>query len=139
MDRRFMRDLREAARILEPNEVVDHNDRGNRYRERGEYDRALREFDRALEIAPYMSQIHSNRGNAHAGKGHFERAIADYDEAVRLDPGRRGALCQQGGRETREWRYGGRAVGLRHGRQVGSGILRDLFQQGQPLSRQGRV
>ena len=55
-----MRDLREAVRILGPKEVVDHNDRGNRYRERGEYDRALREFDRALEIAPFVSQIYSN-------------------------------------------------------------------------------
>ena len=55
--------------------------------QQGQYDRAIRDFDRALAIRPGMVVAWRNRGLAHRNKGDFERAIADYDQAILLAPG----------------------------------------------------
>jgi lipoprotein NlpI len=52
-----------------------------------EYDRAIRDFDRAIALQPGLVVAWRNRGLAHREKGDFERAIADYDQAALLAPG----------------------------------------------------
>jgi len=54
--------------------------------EQGEYDRAIRDFDRALALQPGFVVAWKNRALAYKGKGDFERAIADYDQAILLAP-----------------------------------------------------
>lgn len=51
-----------------------------------EYDRAIRDFDRAIALQPGLVVAWRNRGVAHRDKGDFERAIADYDQAALLSP-----------------------------------------------------
>ncbi|HTK49280.1 MAG TPA: tetratricopeptide repeat protein [Gemmatimonadaceae bacterium] len=51
-----------------------------------EYDRAIRDFDRAIALQPGLVVAWRNRGLAHREKGDFERAIADYDQAALLSP-----------------------------------------------------
>jgi lipoprotein NlpI len=55
--------------------------------QQGEYDRAIRDFDRAIALRPGLVVAWRNRGLAHREKGDFERALADYDQAVLLAPG----------------------------------------------------
>jgi lipoprotein NlpI len=55
--------------------------------QQGEYDRAIRDFDRAIALQPGLVVAWRNRGLAHREKGDFERAIADYDQAALLTPG----------------------------------------------------
>jgi len=52
-----------------------------------EYDRAIRDFDRAIALQPGLVVAWRNRGLAHREKGDYERAIADYDQAALLSPG----------------------------------------------------
>ena len=111
-DRRFIRELRKAVGEAEAQEVAELNDRGNRYREMGDFDRALRDFDKAISMAPRVGELYSNRGNAHVGKGHYERAIADYDEAIRLRPEVGEYYTNRGGREARQRGHRGGAGGL---------------------------
>jgi lipoprotein NlpI len=54
--------------------------------QQGEYDRAIRDFDRAIALQPGLVVAWRNRGLAHREKGDFERAIADYDQAALLTP-----------------------------------------------------
>ena len=54
--------------------------------EQGEYDRAIRDFDRALALQPGFVVAWKNRALAYKGKGDLERAIADYDQAILLAP-----------------------------------------------------
>jgi lipoprotein NlpI len=54
--------------------------------QRGERDRAIRDFDRALAIRPGLMVAWRNRGLAYKQKGDFERALADYDQAILLSP-----------------------------------------------------
>ena len=52
----------------------------------GEYDRAIRNFDRALTLHPGLVVAWRNRALAHREKGDYERAIADYEHASVLAP-----------------------------------------------------
>jgi lipoprotein NlpI len=54
--------------------------------QQGEYDRAIRDFDRALALQPGLVVAWKNRGLAHKGKGDFERALADYEQAILFAP-----------------------------------------------------
>jgi len=53
---------------------------------KGELDRAIRAFGRAIEIAPQSSFAYLNRGLAYRRSGDPDRALADLDRAVRYAP-----------------------------------------------------
>lgn len=55
--------------------------------EQGDYDNAIRDFDRAIALQPGLVVAWKNRGLAHKGKGDFDRALADYDQALLYAPG----------------------------------------------------
>lgn len=58
--------------------------RGWEYDEKREYERAIRDYDRAIEINA-KPNYYTNRGLAYASMENYDRAIDDYDEAIRLD------------------------------------------------------
>jgi tetratricopeptide (TPR) repeat protein len=62
------------------------NKMGNAWYSKGEYDRAIADFDEAIRLDPKGPLPHDGRGNAWASKGEYDRAVADFDEAIRLDP-----------------------------------------------------
>ena len=59
--------------------------RGVAYGIKGDYERAIADFTRAIEIGrdPYA---YNDRGLAYELKGDYERAIADYDMAIEIFP-----------------------------------------------------
>lgn len=73
--------------ILEkPDFFEAHYQRGLGYLARHEYDKAIRTFDRALQIDPKSALSLSHRGFAHGGLGRFDACIADQEKALTLDP-----------------------------------------------------
>jgi tetratricopeptide (TPR) repeat protein len=62
------------------------NNRGLAYVKKGEYDRAIQDYDEAIRLDPNFAKAFNNRGAAYAAKGENDRAIQDYDEAIRLNP-----------------------------------------------------
>jgi len=60
--------------------------RGVSYGKKGEYDRAIADFTKALEINPRLAQAYYNRGVAYERKGEYDQAIADYTNALELSP-----------------------------------------------------
>src|SRR5258706_3801384 len=60
--------------------------RASAYMTRGDYDRAIHDYDRAVALDSTNSLAFSNRGFAYAGKGSVDRAIEDYDKAIQLNP-----------------------------------------------------
>jgi tetratricopeptide (TPR) repeat protein len=63
-----------------------YDNRGVEYTHKGEYDRAIADFDKALELNPSGVMAYDNRGAAYYSKGEYDRAIADFDKALGLDP-----------------------------------------------------
>ena len=60
--------------------------RGCAYRSKGDYDRAIADHTRAIELDPKYVSAYNNRGFAYGSKGDYNRAIADYTRAIELDP-----------------------------------------------------
>ena len=51
----------------------------------GAFDRALADFDRALQLDPRSALALTERASTYRAKGELDHAIADYDRALRLD------------------------------------------------------
>jgi tetratricopeptide (TPR) repeat protein len=66
---------------------VAYNNRGNAYIADGAYDRAIADFDKAIEIAPNYAKAFNNRAVAHDKKGQHDLAMRDLEEALKIDAG----------------------------------------------------
>ena len=79
--------------ILRNTEADIHNERGFEYHQKREFDKAIKEFKKALEIQPHESH-YMNLGNALVSKGTSERdrssikeGIKALEQALRMNPG----------------------------------------------------
>lgn len=54
--------------------------------DKGQYDRAISDYDKAIEINPKDTDAYHNRGLAYYDKGQNDQAISDYDNAIEIDP-----------------------------------------------------
>jgi tetratricopeptide (TPR) repeat protein len=70
--------------------------RGSAWNSKGEFDRAIADFDEAIRLDPKVQFTQEGRGSAWAAKGEYDRAIADYTEAIRLRPTNEGAYNDRG-------------------------------------------
>jgi lipoprotein NlpI len=52
----------------------------------GEYDKAIKDYDRAIALNPQYANALNNRANAYRCKGEYGHAIEDYNKAIGLDP-----------------------------------------------------
>ena len=60
--------------------------RGIAFAEKGQFDRAIADYDEAIRLNPQDTNAFYNRGFSYGKKGEHDRAIADFNEAIRLDP-----------------------------------------------------
>jgi tetratricopeptide (TPR) repeat protein len=60
--------------------------RGNAHDDKGDYDRALEDYNEAVTINPLDADAFNSRGTTYAALARYERAILDFDEAIRLNP-----------------------------------------------------
>jgi TPR repeat len=71
---------------LDPKSALTHVDRGAIYQAEGDLDRAIADYDEAIEIDPNYANAFLTRANAYRGKHDLERAKQDLEVALRLDP-----------------------------------------------------
>jgi tetratricopeptide (TPR) repeat protein len=72
----------ETAKIV----AMAHNNRGAAYRSKGDPERAIEDFNRAIALNPKHAKAYNNRGFAYYDKGQIDQAIKDFDKAIALDP-----------------------------------------------------
>src|SRR5580658_7639195 len=75
-----------AGQETQADMAVALNNRGNAYRFKGQFDRAIADFDQSIKLSPEYAIAFSNRGLVYWDKGDFDRAIKDYDDAIKLKP-----------------------------------------------------
>ena len=53
---------------------------------KGEYDRAIVDFNKAIQLKPDFDAAYNNRGLAYHDKDDYDRAIVDFNTAIKLKP-----------------------------------------------------
>lgn len=78
--------LVESGKLSEENLAKALIFRGFAYRSKGDYDRAIHDFDQAIRLKPDFANAFNNQGIAYDYEGDYDRAIQDFDQAIRLQP-----------------------------------------------------
>ncbi len=78
--------LQQSGQLSPRVKVAALHHRGVAYVRNRDYDRAIADYDAALQIAPNYAPTYNFRGIAYRLKGDQDRAIADHDAAIRRDP-----------------------------------------------------
>ena len=63
-----------------------HSDRGWVYLHLKDYEQAISDFNRALDLKPDYAWVYGSRGLVYRTLRDYERAIADFDRAIELNP-----------------------------------------------------
>jgi len=89
---------------LAPDDALPYNNRGNLYLRKGEleqiaqtnpepdyrrnaqFDRAIEDYSKAVELDPDYAKAYCNRGTVYREIGEFHRAIEDFNKAIELNP-----------------------------------------------------
>ena len=66
------------------------------YHNKGDYDHAIEDCNKAIELNPNHTEAYNNRGNNYSVKGEYDRAIVDYNKALALNPDFVGAYYNRG-------------------------------------------
>jgi tetratricopeptide (TPR) repeat protein len=66
--------------------TVAHNNRGNAYAAKGDYDRAIQDFDQSIRLNGSYAKPFNNRGVAYLKKGEYDLAIEAFGEAIKRNP-----------------------------------------------------
>jgi len=65
--------------------AATYSNRGIIYAANGQYTRALKDHDKAVEVAPDMGEAYINRGNVYYHTRQYEKALTDYNKAIELN------------------------------------------------------
>jgi tetratricopeptide (TPR) repeat protein len=68
------------------NQAINYGNRGRAYEAKGDYDRAIADYNQAISLSPKNYTFYNSRGISHRNKGDIDRAIADYNQAISLNP-----------------------------------------------------
>jgi tetratricopeptide (TPR) repeat protein len=66
--------------------VRAHLDHGRACLDKGKYDDAIADYDKAIALDPNVALAYTIRAVAYGIKGDLDRAIADLDKAITLNP-----------------------------------------------------
>ena len=99
------------------------------YCDKGEIDRAIADFNTAVELRPELGRIRNKRGVAYYKKGAIDRAIEDYNTAIELRPDLAEAYTNRGVAwlHLKEWEKA--KADLTTARDMGADIIAS-FQNG---------
>ena len=84
--------------------AASHLKQGDAYVEQGDFDDAIAEYSKAIQLDAKCAEAFFSRGLVYArDKGQFDKAISDFTETIRLDPkyaeayGKRGLAYEEKG------------------------------------------
>ena len=69
-----------------PTDARTYYHRGNGYYEKGDYDKAIENYNMAIVLNPNFPEAYFNRGLSYYNKKQFDKSVGDYTKAAELDP-----------------------------------------------------
>lgn len=75
-----------AGRKPNPTDAKTYHQLGNDYYEKGDYDRAIENYNMAILLNPVFSEAYFNRALSYYQLKNFDKSVSDYSKAVELDP-----------------------------------------------------
>jgi tetratricopeptide (TPR) repeat protein len=75
-----------GKRISKKHLAIIYYNRGIAYKNKGQYDRAISDYDQAIKLNPKYATAYYNRGWTYKNKGERDKAIADYRKALEINP-----------------------------------------------------
>lgn len=85
-----------TSEVNQSPEAKNYHHRGIAWRERGEYEKALRDIDFAIKINDQEASYHNSRGTVYHRQEKYEEARENYDKALSLKPNNIGFLNNRG-------------------------------------------
>ena len=76
--------------------AIVHHTTGRSYFDKRQWDKAIAEYNEAIELDPKYADAYFNRGNANYNKGQYDQAIDDYTKAIEINPGFAEAYANRG-------------------------------------------
>ena len=84
--KRAMSKKAEQVAAKKEKDATVYNKRGIAWYEKKNYDKAIADFTKAIDLNPKEGAYYHNRGDAWFNKEDYDRAIANFTKAVELDP-----------------------------------------------------
>jgi lipoprotein NlpI len=75
---------------------IAYNNRGIANKAKGNYNQAISDYDRAIELNREYANAYNNRGVVHYAIGNLDQAISDYNKAIELNPKHVNAYSNRG-------------------------------------------
>lgn len=79
-----------------PNKARPHNDLGLAYFKKGDFDSALEQYNRAIELDGTIEEAYNNRGVVYTKRMQNDLALADFNKAIEIRPRYADALNNRG-------------------------------------------
>jgi tetratricopeptide (TPR) repeat protein len=76
----------QASRLDRTERVRVYNARGVLWKRKGDYDRAIADYNAAIELDPEYHYAYYNRGISYFERRDIDRAIADFTRVIRINP-----------------------------------------------------
>jgi len=83
--------------------AVDYSNRGNAWIAKGEFDKAIADYNESIRLDPKYADAYNNRGRAWKATLELDKAISDYNEAIQLNPKDAVAYNNRGGAWYDKW------------------------------------
>lgn len=71
--------------VSKEKQAEKHFKKGFEYQDQGDLDRALAEYQKALELNPNYVQVYTNLGTVYLGKKDFDLAIGNFKKVIELN------------------------------------------------------
>ena len=78
--------IERGERESSENRSFAYTNRGNAYDDKGEYDLAIADFNKAIALNPNDAYAYNNRGVTYEKNGDKDQAIADFRKTLEIDP-----------------------------------------------------
>ena len=76
-----------VQRVIQTQETAEaYLNRGATYSQKGEFDKAISNYNKAIELNPKFAVAYLDRGFTYSKLGEDDRAISDYNKAIEINP-----------------------------------------------------